>query len=461
MSIRGYRTRMKMLTKIKEVLEDTKDILQSPDFPTLPSLKRRLYSVIKVLWIVVKGCKEDRLTLRASSMTYIFLISLVPFLVLIFSLAKGLGVDSKIKQEINELVVTLPEGTAETLNTVITTVESADYKALGTIGLLLALLTSLKLMTSVEVTFNHIWGIKYNRTFARRFADYLAIIITVPLLVLVSSSVSAFMSSDMVIDKMTEWAGPLVPLYGWLMGLAGIFSIIAAFTVLYILMPNTKVKISSALMGGTFGGLAWKLMQILYIKFQIGVGSANALYGTFAAIPLFLAWVYLSWLIVLLGAEVSFAVQHRRTYELEDLASSAGHRIKTLLAALILVKLCKDFEKGVHDFDATTFADEYRIPHRLVQEVLFVLASNNVIRKIEDSDHYLPARRVASLSLKDVHKAFEGESSEYLDRISQRADCTFVLSEYEKLTRETDSQAEGVTMADLVAGSAAKPAPSK
>ncbi len=447
---------MKILTKLKEVLEETKQNLQSPDFPTLPTLQRKLYSLIKVLWIIVRGVKEDRLTLRASSMTYIFLISLVPFLVLSFSIANGLGIDTKVREELDGLIVSLPEGTAQSLNKVISTVEAADYKALGTIGLLLALMASLKLMTSVEVTFNHIWGIKYNRTFARRFADYLSIIVTVPLLVLLSSSVSAFLSSETVLDKMADFFGPLARLYSQLMGLAGIFSIILAFTVLYVVMPNTKVKISAALAGGTVAGLAWKLMQVLYIKFQIGVGSANALYGTFAAIPLFLAWVYVSWLIVLFGAEVSFSTQHRRTYELEDLASSAGYRIKTVLATLILVKICKDFEKGVHNFHATSFADHYQIPHRLVQDVLFVLVSKNVIRKIEDENHYLPARKVSTLSLKDIHEAFEGETSDYLDRIGKHADCKPVLSAYNKLAGEVAERERHVTIADLVA----EPAPS-
>jgi len=442
---------MKIFAKIKEILEETKQNLQSPDFPTLPMVKRKLYSLIKILWIVFKGVKEDRLTLRASSMTYIFLISLVPFLMLSFSLAKGLGVDSKVKDELGELIVTLPEGTAETLNKVIATVESADFKALGTIGLLLALLTSLKLMTNVEVTFNHIWGIKYNRTFARRFADYLSIIVTVPLLVLLSSSVSAFLSSETVLKEMTDFFGPLARFYGQLMGLAGIFSIILAFTVLYMLMPNTKVKISAALTGGAIAGISWKLMQVLYIKFQIGVGSANALYGTFAAIPFFLAWVYVSWLIVLFGAEVSFSVQHRRTYELEDFAAAAGYRIKTVLATLVLVKICKDFEKGVHNFNAVDFADDYRIPHRLVQDVLFVLASKNVIRKIEDENHYLPARQVADLSLKDVRKAFEGESSDYLDRIGQHADCKPVLDAYNTLANELAERERLVTLTELIA----------
>ena len=303
------------------------------DLDALSRAKRSLVTLCRICVIVVRGFVADNCALQASALTYITLMSMVPVLALMLSVSKGLGAQERLMQVVGlerakdtlEIVVIpgsrlseLPAEMERVAQTLFVYVENTNFTTLGTIGLLLLVWTVLQTMGQIERSFNLIWGVKEHRTLLRRFSDYISVLVLVPILILGATSANAVLSSENVLGILARLSGPLFFLIEHLIRLTGVAGILVAFFLLYLFMPNTKVKIVPAIVAGLVGGILWYVSQRVYIEGQMGLTRLNTIYGTFAAIPFFLMWLYVSWVLVLFGAEVGFAVQHHHTYILES-----------------------------------------------------------------------------------------------------------------------------------------------
>jgi len=243
------------------------------------------------------------------------------------------------------------------------------------IGLALLFWSVIKVLGHIEGSFNEIWEIKTPRSFGRKFSDYLSIMLISPILVIMSSSVTVFITTQIkLITEKIALLGFFSPLIFFTLKFLPYCIIWILFTMIYIIMPNTRVSFKSGLISGVIAGTIYQILQGLYIFFQVGVARYNAIYGSFAALPLFLIWLQLSWFIVLFGAEISYANQNVDTYEFEPDCHKASNHFKRILA-LRLTQLCvQDFQTSESPRTAEQLSAFLEIPVRLVRQVLSELA---------------------------------------------------------------------------------------
>ncbi|MFO7821236.1 MAG: YihY/virulence factor BrkB family protein [Lentisphaeria bacterium] len=402
------------------------------DVSTLPRLKKAGTTFLRVIGIVIKGLITDRCTLQASALTYFTLMSMVPVLAMMLAVAKGLGAKEALMDKVglervqaagegggyvivegSKLAELPPEATSmitQAADVILGAVESASFGTIGAIGLAVLFWSVIKVMGKIENTFNDIWGVKEARTMVRKFSDYISVLVLVPIMVLMATSINAVLTSGKVAGLLQSKIGPLYYLYEKLLGLSGVSFLFLAFMCLYMFMPNTRVKLFPALIGGIVGGGIWYLWQGVYFFLQVEAGQKNAVYGTFAAIPLFLFWVYLSWVIVLFGAEIAFAVQNHRTYAQEQAAKDATFATRQMLTIIIMFEVCRDYYRGARKWDPYDFSMENGIPIRLVKEALKILTDNRVLLQTEDGS-FVPGKDLSKLTLADAEHALVGEIS--------------------------------------------------
>ena len=378
----------------------------------LPPGKSFFLTLLRVLILSVRGFDEDKCQLRASALTFYSLISIVPVAAMAFGIAKGFGFEKMLESQLRSKLA----GHEEILDNVIrfshSLLESTRGGLLAGIGLIVLFWAVIKVLGQIEDSLNDVWGIKEKRSLGRKFGDYLSLMLICPVLILLSSSATVFVTTQvtLILEKITV-LGAFSPIIFFLMKLLPYSLLWGLFTFLYIFMPNTKVRFTSALLAGIITGTVFEVVQWAYITFQIGTAKYNAIYGSFAAFPLFLVWLQLSWLIVLYGAELSFAHQNVDTYEFEPDALHVSRRLKTLLVLQISQRIIQNFARGEAPMTARQLSHELEIPIRLVNEILFELTQSNIL-SITDAGKdgergFQPARDIGTLTISQVVDAME------------------------------------------------------
>jgi membrane protein len=378
----------------------------------LPFGKSFLIKQLRIMILAIRGFDEDRCLLRASSLTFYTLLSIVPVVAMFFGIAKGFGFERRLQKELFERFA----GQEEILNQVISfsnsLLEQTQGGLIAGVGLLVLFWSVLKVLGHIEMAFNDIWEIKKPRSWGRKFSDYLSIMLVSPILVLMSGSATVFITTQVTqITRKIELLGYLSPLITFLLNLTPYVLIWSLFTILYVIMPNTKVNFKAGLLGGVVAGTLYQIAQGVYISFQIGAARYNAIYGSFAALPLFLMWLQISWWIVLFGAELSFANQNVDTYEYEPDSLKVSPGFKKLLALQITHMLVKNFENGDRPLSDSQISSRLEMPIRLVHNILFDLAEAGLISeiktKIEKEHAFQPARDINKLTIQFVLAALE------------------------------------------------------
>jgi len=318
--------------------------------------------------------------------------------------------------------VTIPREVGTFVNEILDLVTDMNLMALGIVGLLLTLYSVVRVLGKIESTFNIIWGIQAGRTWVRRLADFSLVLIVVPLLIVVVTMINAVMSSEMIVGFIQERLNIALGLYQFLLGMTGAFVIILAFALLYLCLPNTQVRIMSAIVGGACGGLLWLGWQWMCIRFQLGITNMNAIYGAFAGLPISLFWLQVNWVIVLLGAEISFAYQNIRTYAHESQLRNLTFSTRLHLAHYIVHEVCRVYRDDDGPWHALAFQQQYNVPIRLLRTVIHDLTQGNVLLEVEGGG-LVPARDPATLSLRDVEKALYGACSAYIANLNDRIEA--------------------------------------
>ena len=313
----------------------------------LPFGKSFLIKQLRIIILALRGFDENKCFVRGSSLTFYTLLSVVPVLAMLFGIAKGFGFEKLLQAQIRELAVKLP-GQEEVLNRAIqyaeSMLETTKGGVIAGIGLVLLFWSVIKVFSNIEASLNEIWEINRPRSWVRKFTDYLALMVISPAIVILSSSATVFITT-----KITQLAnkiallGMISPLIFLSFKLIPYLLIWVLFTVLYILMPNTKVNFKAAVAAGIVAGTIYQIVQWAYISFQIGAARYGAIYGSFAALPLFLMWVQISWWIVLFGAELSFANQNVDTYQYEPDSTKISPAFKKLLTLQVAHLLIQNF----------------------------------------------------------------------------------------------------------------------
>jgi len=353
--------------------------------------------VVKRLWITIKFFTQKRVMDMAAALTYSTLLAIVPILAVVFAIARGFGYSKYIEVWFRETLSSQPL-VAETIigfvNSYLIHTKSGIF--LG-IGLIFMLWTVLMLTSNVERTFNAIWQVKHPRGLFRTITDYLAIFFLMPIVLVVVSGLSIFLAT--IAGDLDEWF-VIGPMMRFTIAAMPYILMSAVFVGLYVFMPNIKVKFSAALIPGILAGVAMQLLQVFYIHAQIFLSSYNAIYGSFAALPMFMLWVQFSWTICLFGAELSYTNQN-----LEDLTAftrteDLSHRYRLMLSALLMSKICKRFDEGRKPYTALELKLETGIPSRITQELLYELQQVNMVSVLTDDSkdaesQYQPAESLS------------------------------------------------------------------
>ncbi len=382
--------------------------------------RRTLLTFLRMVWITFKGFSDDLITMRAASLTYITLVSIVPTLVFAFAIAKAIGATEKLIELIQKGMTEIPSDITDVVNEIIATVQEADYTAMGATGFIIAALTAVKLLGKIEHSFNDIWVVTEHRSLMRKFSDYISVIIMIPVLIVASASMTVTLSSSDFMIKLEEWSGgSAVGVVKSLMSASGTLALFVAFFLLYIWLPNTKVRIVPAFAGSMVAGLSWKLMLIIFVKSQAGLTQSNPVYGTFAALPLFLVWLYASWVVTLLGAEVAYAVQHWKSYEEEAYGKDMSFRTQVGLGVLAMKEVVEAFRTGAR-WSPDQFAEEFSLSPKSVHAVVHLLNEKGLLGRTSDEElYFFPGRMVAEISVSDIVEIVAGEESDVLRGIEE------------------------------------------
>ncbi len=394
--------------------------------------KSILIRQLRIIILALRGFDEDRCFLRASSLTFYFLFSIVPLLAMVFGIAKGFGIEKVLEEQIMQKFQGQEEIIAQLIQFSHTFLQQTKGGIIAGFGIVILIWTVIRVLSNIENSFNEIWGIKKGRSLGKKFSDYLAIIFICPILLVIPGSITVLIAGYLktIMEKfpVLSTLGPLVMLS---FKLAPYIIIWLVFSFLYSFMPNTKVKLKAAILGGVVAGTIYQVVQWGYINFQVGAARYGAIYGSFAAVPLFLAWIQISWLIVLFGAEISFAYQNVETYEFERDCLQISHSFKNLISLRIAHLIIKNFSSGGESLTASQISRKLEVPIRLVNDILYELVESEIlaeVKKGEKSDlFYHPARDPEILTVKYIVDALEESGShnipivksEELNRIAQ------------------------------------------
>jgi membrane protein len=371
---------------------------------------------VRIVILSVRGMMRDRAPLRASALTFYSLLSIVPVAAMIFGIAKGFGFERNLQKvlmkslEGQEQVVERILGFA---NALLATVKGGFVAG---VGLIILFYTIIKILSNIENAFNDIWGIKKARSVGRKVTDYLSIMLIGPILFVLSSTMTVLVSGGiMKVVERIAYLKVVSPGISFLLGFLPYISLWLLFSFVYIFLPNTKIKLTSGILGGVIAGTLYHFFQLGYIHLQIEVARYNAIYGSFAALPLFFIWMQAGWLIVLFGAEIAFAHENVETYEFEQDCLTVSHSFKRLLSLYVLHLLVKNFQEGKKPWASSQISHELEIPIRLINEILHELAVSGLASEvIRDGGGvgYEPARDPESMTIKSVIDTLEDFGSQ-------------------------------------------------
>jgi membrane protein len=384
-------------------------LLPAPGQKASPSNLKRL---LRIVVLAGRGFFEKSLQLRASALVYLSLLSIVPVVALAFGVAKGFGLEAALEQALREQLAGQEDIFQRITTFAHTMLDNTKGGIVAGFGVVLLLWAVVRLMGNIEKSFNVIWGVERGRSPVRMLTDYLAIATVAPILLLLSSSAAVFISGGVqaALAKLGVYE-PVGALVKASLGLVPYVFIWLLLTFLYLTMPNTRVSWKAGLAAGVVAGTMYQLLQIGYIQFQFGVSRYNAIYGSFAALPLFLIWLHFSWLIVLMGAEVSFAVDNAGDYARERDAATVSQYHRRLLAVALSAVCAGRFLSGRPPASAAELAAEMKAPTRLVHAVLNVLVHAGVLVEVLGSKprktQYQPAHNPADMTLVDIAEAYD------------------------------------------------------
>ncbi len=383
----------------------TRDIWRL-DFNQVSRLRGFFYRQIMVAWLVGQAFIHDRLLVRASALVYATLLSIVPLLAVMFSLLKGFGIHNKLAPTLQQVMAPLGDQAIEVVvPTIVNFVDNVNVGALGAVGVGVLMFSVLSIITNIERAFNDIWKIKQVRSYHRRFSDYLSVLLLGPLLVFTVLGITASLQSNTIVQTVSEI--PMIDVIyrkfapiaaGWL-----------AFFFLYIFIPNTKVRPDSAIIGAVLAGTLWQVANVLFADFVVSsytTGAKAALYAGFATLPLFLMWLFISWSVVLLGAEISYAHQNVNKLTWEVRKKHYSQNFRAGLALEIILLLAEKFHHGSPMPTSSELADSFDIPERLCNEQLNKLLDLGLIFPIEgENTRYTIAKSPDTLTVGDIfHK---------------------------------------------------------
>jgi membrane protein len=400
---------------LKRILDFIKVGIWKIHLKNLPLLKALPIKILRVVILAARGFMKDDCQQKASVLTYYSLLNMVPIVAVIFGVAKGFGFDKLIEKQILEMA---QKGNwqSDITNQIIgfshSLLENVKGGLIAGVGVILLFWTIISILGKIEKSLNDVWEVRRPRTLARKFSDYLTMMVLAPILFVISSSATVLIAGQ--VKFFAHKAGVLTlfgPVISFFLNLLPYVSIWTLLSILYLILPNTRVPIRAGILGGIAAGTILQIVQWIYIKFQIGVASYGAIYGSFAAIPLLLVWIQMSWMIVLFGSEIAHASLNYETYGFHPDYSRISVSSRRLLVLRIFRLLVEKFSAGEKPLSISQIARELEIPVRLVRQLLQELADIGLVGetpgRIKNEVAFQPAQTIDGITVKYALDAYE------------------------------------------------------
>lgn len=412
-------------------------------------IKRTLLRQLQTTVLVTRDFYSNRCLLRASALTYYTMLSLVPLLALTFALLKAFGVQNQLQPLILEWLNVGDDGRIATI--ILEYINNTQVAQMGAIGLVFLLVAVVSLLTNIEEAFNDIWGVDRLRPLLRRFSDYLSVILVGPVLLISAISMTSSLVSHSFTQRLLDMQmiGSTIVLF---LKVTPFIFMWLAFTLLYVFMSNIKVQWRAAFVGGIVGGTLWQLAQLGYVHFQVGVARYNAIYGTMAALPIFMIWLYLSWIIVLFGLGVCYARQNLSIGARELRGDEVNRYSYEQVCLALLVCLADRFHHGEPAIKDVELARLLYVSPRLCRGILAQLEKLGLVTEINShSGHssYQLGRDADNLSIADIHAMLRSAGEDVL-HLLPHPQTRIALETCEQIIALIDQQFDTVTLKDLV-----------
>lgn len=370
---------------------------------------------LRIILLACRGFLNDHCRRNASVLTYYSMLNVVPVVAVMFAVAKGFGLEKMIEKQVLQLAEKA-NWQADITNQILAFSHSLLQQAKGGliagVGIAILFWTVISILGKIEETFNEIWEVKKSRTLIRKFSDYLAMMVAAPVLLIVSSSATVLVASQVkIIVQKIALLGLFSSVITFLLNLLPYVSMWALLTILYLVMPNTRVPVRSAISAGVVAGTIFQIIQWIYIHFQIGVSKYGAIYGSFAALPLFLVWLQMSWMIILFGAEFAHSFEHFETFGFQPDYSRISISSKRIIMLRIFHLLTKRFSLGETPLSAKEISHRLEIPVPLIRQLLGELMSVGLVteasRGIKQEVAFQPGRTIENITVKEALDEFE------------------------------------------------------
>lgn len=412
--------------------------------------KFSFYTAVKVVYLTADRFSRDRIIERASALTYSTLLAIIPILAVLFSIARSFGFNNLVEGKLTDILGGVSENTEMVSRFVDSYLSQAKSGVFLGIGLVLLLWTILSLTMNIENAFNKIWQVKKARSMYRKITDYFSMFLLMPILLVISAGISIFMSTIVkgmdeyiVLGSFSKFLVKLIPfVITWFM-----------FTGIYTFMPNTKVKFRHALIAGILAGTAFQCFQYIYISGQLWVTRYNAIYGSFAAIPLLLLWLQMSWTICLLGVVMTYSSQNVHNFNFDNDTRNISRRYSDFTSILIMSLIAKRFANNLEPYSAEDIAQNHHIPINLTNQILYQLMEVKLIHEVmtdEKSENisYQPSVDINRLTVAYLLERIEKQGSENfkIDHDQEFLDEWKVLLD---LKRNYYAEADKILLKDL------------
>lgn len=391
-----------MTLNIKPLQESLVQLIWESRLDAMSRMQRLSITALRIGHLIIRDFLEGQLTLRAMGLVYTTLLALVPLLAVSFSVLKGFGVHNQVEPILLNLLAPLGDKGIEITNRVIEFVDNIKAGVLGSVGLAMLIYTVVSLLQKIERSFNYTWRLSEHRPLAQRFSDYLSVVLIGPVLVFTALGLTASVSSIEIVQQVMdiEAIGLLAAFMGRLLPYV---LIISAFTFIYIFVPNTKVKLASALVGGLVAGVLWETTGWVFAAVVVNSTKYTAIYSAFATLIIFMIWLYLSWLILLIGGSIAFYHQHPEHCNLQARTLRLSNRMKEKISLLIMALIGQHYYQQRPLWTLEALAKKLNVGVEACGRLINTLVhAGLLVRTANKPPAFLPGQALETLSLKDV-----------------------------------------------------------
>ena len=399
------------IQRIREFIQY--DLWRQSDIAIHDYKKRLLYRTLQTIILVARGFKDKALNVRANSLSFSLLFAFVPLIAGVFAIARGFGFEELLRERLSSSFLAEANIVPVIIEWVDRYLETArDGLFLG-IGLIVLIWAVYAFFNMLEHSFNNIWNVKQTRSFGRRLTNYMVVLLLVPIMIILTSGISIFLNSTQSLAPVLQ---AIEPIRRVLLRIVPFIVASGVFTWIFIAIPNTKVRFLSAVIPGVIMGVLFQVVQIFSVYLVILFTRMSLVYGAFSAIPLILIWLHITCWLLLVGAELAFAIQNNDMFAYEKDLENMSRRYKDYVMLYLLSVIIRRFEQGKVPQTAQEMAAKNQLPIRLVQQLLSRLEETNIVRRVyveqAEDETFVPALDTRQITVEMVIGRISAQGTE-------------------------------------------------